>query len=81
MNKETQIAKIQELAVSITPDIKTRQDLANLTSELVKHTVGMALGGELDAHPGYPKHSPFGHNTRRDDDTGYPCCNSGDVWG
>jgi hypothetical protein len=43
MDKETQSAKIRELAASIAPDIKTEQDLANLTSELVKQTVDIAL--------------------------------------
>ena len=37
--------------------------MANLTRELVKQTVEMALSRELDAHLGYPKHSPSGHNT------------------
>ena len=63
MDKETQSAKIRELAASIAPDIKTEQDLANLTRELVKQTVEMALSRELDAHLGYTKHSPSGHNT------------------
>ena len=63
MDKETQSAKIRELAASIAPDIKTEQDLANLTRELVKQTVEMALSRELDVHPGYTKHSPSGHNT------------------
>ena len=48
MDKETQSAKIRELAASIAPDIKTEQDLANLTRELVKQTVEMALSRELD---------------------------------
>ena len=63
MDKETQSAKIREFAASIAPDIKTEQDLANLTRELVKQTVEMALSRELDVHLGYTKHSPSGHNT------------------
>ena len=63
MDKETQSAKIRELAASIAPDIKTEQDLANLTRELVKQTVEMALSRELDTHLGYTKYSPSGHNT------------------
>ena len=54
MNKE----KLQTLANELAKDLKTPEDLANLSSILTKLTVETALKAELDFHLGYQKHAP-----------------------
>jgi len=55
--------KLRALAAELAKDIKTEQDLSELTRQLVKLTVETALGAEMDAHLGYAKHDPAGHGT------------------
>jgi len=59
MNQEKLKAVVTELA----KDIKTEEDLSDLTSELVKLTVETALNKELDNHLGYERHATAGHNS------------------
>jgi len=59
MNQEKLKAVVSELA----KDIKTEQDLSDLTSQLIKLTVETALNKELDSHLGYDKHAVSGRNS------------------
>jgi len=43
--------------------LKSPNDLANLSRELLKITVEASLNAEMDSHIGYEKHSPDGYNT------------------
>lgn len=59
MNQDKLKAVVSELA----KDIKSEQDLNDLTSQLVKLTVETALNKELDTHLGYEKHAVAGRNS------------------
>ena len=50
------VSAIQDLARGI----KSEADLSSLTRELLKITVEASLNAEMEAHLGYPKHSPTG---------------------
>jgi putative transposase len=54
INDPVLISSIQDLARGI----KSEADLSSLTRELLKITVEASLNGEMEAHLGYPKHSP-----------------------
>ena len=58
INAPALITAIQDLARGI----KSEADLSSLTRELLKITVDASLNAEVEAHLGYPKHSPLGHN-------------------
>ena len=51
------------LATELAKDLKTEADLSDFVSELMKLTVETALGSEMEAHLGYPKHDPAGHGS------------------
>jgi putative transposase len=53
------------LATELAKDLKTEADLSDFVSELMKLTVETALGSEMEAHLGYPKHDPAGHWLRQ----------------
>ena len=53
------VSAIQDLARGI----KSEADLSSLTRELLKITVEASLNAEMEAHLGYPKHSPTGHHS------------------
>lgn len=59
MNQDKLKAIVSELA----KDIKTEQDLSDLTSQLIKLTVETALNKELESYLGYEKHAPTGRNS------------------
>ncbi len=59
MNQDKLKAIVSELA----KDIKTEQDLSDLTSQLIKLTVATALNKDLDNHLGYEKHASTGRNS------------------
>jgi len=59
MNQEKLKAVVSELA----KDIKTEQDLSDLTSHFIKLTVETALNKELDSHLGNDKHAVSGRNS------------------
>ncbi len=54
MNKE----KMQAFANELAKEIKTPDDLGQLSAMLTKMTVETALMSELDFHLGYDKHQP-----------------------
>ena len=59
INDPVLVTAIQDLARGI----KSEADLSSLTRELLKITVEASLNAEMEAHLGYPKHSPTGHNS------------------
>ncbi|MDX2494234.1 MAG: IS256 family transposase [Desulfuromusa sp.] len=56
-------SQLQALAKELAKNVKSQQDLSDLTSKLVKMTVEAALNSEMEEHLGYGKNSPQGHNT------------------
>jgi putative transposase len=55
--------KLKELVAELAKDVKTEQDLSELSAQLTKMTVEAALGAEMEHHLGYEKHAPEGRNT------------------
>jgi len=55
--------KIDELASLFAKEMKSGQDLNDLSKMLVKATIEKVLGAELEEHLGYSKNSPEGNNT------------------
>jgi transposase-like protein len=55
--------KIDELASLFAKEMKTGQDLNDLSKMLVKATIEKVLGVELEEHLGYSKNSPEGQHT------------------
>jgi len=55
--------KIDELASLFAKELKSGQDLNDLSKMLVKATIEKVLGVELEEHLGYSKNSPEGQNT------------------
>lgn len=60
---ETQKKKLKQIASELAKDIKTGEDLSDLSSHLVRLTVEAALGAEMQEHLGYSPHSPAGYNS------------------
>lgn len=59
MNKN----KLEALASELAKDVKTPEDLNNLSAFLTKLTVEAALKVEMDHHLGYDKNDPTGHHS------------------
>lgn len=55
--------KLEALAVELAKQIKSEQDIAALSRQLVKLTVEQALNVEMAEHLGYAKHDREGHGT------------------
>ena len=55
--------KLQAMAEELAKDIKTPEDLGQLSAFLTKLTVEAALKGEMNHHLGYDKSEPSGHNS------------------
>ena len=55
--------KLEVLAGELAKHIKTEQDIAALSRQLLKLTVERALNAELETHLGYAKHAPQGRGT------------------
>lgn len=55
--------QLQALADELAKHIKTEQDIAALSRQLLKLTVESALNAELEAHLGYAKHARQGQGT------------------
>ena len=53
----------ETLLDQIVGQIKTQDDLADLSRQLLKAAVERAMTAELEAHLGYPKHDPDGQNS------------------
>jgi len=52
-----------KLVDQVVGQIKTQDDLADLSRQLLKAAVERVMAAELEDHLGYSKHSPEGHNT------------------
>lgn len=59
MNK----SKLQAMAEELAKDVKTPEDLSELSAFLTKLTVEAALKGEMNHHLGYDKNAPTGHHS------------------
>ena len=55
--------KLEELAKELAKNVKTQDDLAAVSRQLLKLTVETALNEELEDYLGYPKHASKGHGT------------------
>lgn len=55
--------KLQAMAEELAKDIKTPEDLSQLSAFLTKLTVEAALKGEMNHHLGYDKNAPQGHHS------------------
>jgi len=55
--------KLQAMAEELAKDVKTPDDLNQLSAFLTKLTVEAALKGEMNHHLGYGKNNPTGHNS------------------
>ena len=55
--------KLQAMAEELAKDLKTPEDLSQLSAFLTKLTVEAALKGEMNHHLGYDKHNPTGHHS------------------
>jgi transposase-like protein len=55
--------KLQAMAEELAKDLKTPEDLSQLSAFLTKMTVEAALKGEMNHHLGYDKNAPDGHHT------------------
>src|SRR5919106_3087596 len=56
-------AKLEALSVELAKHIKSEQDIAALSRQLLKLTVERALNAEMDEHLGYPKHALEGRGS------------------
>ena len=56
-------SKLEQLALELAKDIKTAEDLGNLSKELTKITVEAALKAELDDYLGYESHDSEGNQS------------------
>src|SRR5690554_7710778 len=63
--------KLQVMAEELAKDIKTPEDLSQLSAFLTKLTVEAALKGEVNHHLGYDKNAPQGHHSGNSRN-GYP---------
>ena len=57
------IKKLQSMADELAKDLKTPEDLSQLSAVLTKLTVEAALKGEMNHHLGYNKNSSDGHHS------------------
>ena len=71
--------KLEELAKELVKDVKSQDDLADLSHELLKMTVETALNAELDDHLGYPKHSAAGRGSGNSRNGHSPKTLKGDI--
>ncbi|MBA5248993.1 MAG: hypothetical protein FE834_05590 [Gammaproteobacteria bacterium] len=54
--------KLRAFASELAKDIRTQDDLADLSASLVKMTIEAALGVEMEHHLGYTKHEQNAHD-------------------
>ena len=55
--------KLQAMAEELAKDVRTPEDLSQLSAFLTKLTVEAALKGEMNHHLGYDKNDPTGHHS------------------
>lgn len=63
MSKTMDHKKLKAMAEELAKDLKTPEDLSQLSAFLTKMTVEAALKGEMDHHLGYEKNASDGHHT------------------
>lgn len=63
MGKTRQEDNLQALAAELAKDIRTPEDLSNLSAQITKLTVEAALKGELTHHLGYEAHDVTGRGS------------------
>lgn len=56
--------KLKALALELAKDVKTPEDLSNLSAQLTKITVEAALGAEMEAHLGYSPNEVTGKKNK-----------------
>lgn len=57
--------QLQSIAKELAKNVKSQEDLSNLSSMLIKMTVEAALGTEMEEHLGYAKHQESSTANRR----------------
>lgn len=60
---EKDLEQLKAHVTELAKGLKSEADLSSLTQQLVKMTVEVALGAELDEHLGYEKHDPTGRGS------------------
>ena len=55
--------KLKALAAELAKDLKTPEDLGELSAQLTKLTVEAALGVEMEDHLGYARHDAKGRRS------------------
>lgn len=63
MSKTIKPEDLKQLATTLAGQIRTEEDLGELTRLIRKTAIEAALGAEMEAHLGYSKHSPAGHHS------------------
>ena len=63
MSVITKNTNINSALQEIARNVKTHDELASVTQELLKLTLETCLKAELDNHLGYSKHSPKGYHS------------------
>lgn len=63
MSKRRKQTALEQQIRALTSDIKTTEELDDLTRLLRKTTLEAMLEGEMEDHVGYSKHSPEGHHS------------------
>lgn len=63
MSKKSKAVPSELLSKEFLSQFKTEADVSNFLKDLHSQVLEQMLAGEMDAHLGYDKHSPAGHNT------------------
>ncbi len=63
MSKRGKQSDLEQQVKALTRNIKSTEELEDLTRLLRKTTLEAMLEGEMDAHLGYAKHAPAGHHS------------------
>ncbi|MEX2525457.1 MAG: transposase, partial [Gammaproteobacteria bacterium] len=63
MSKTKPSEEVRQLIQSLTGQIKTEEDLGELTRQIRKAAIEGALGAELEDHLGYSRHDSAGHHS------------------
>lgn len=63
MSKRKKLTAVEQQIQSLTSNIRTVDELEDLTRQLRKATLEAMLEGEMDDHLGYARHAPEGHHS------------------
>lgn len=72
MSKKREAVPIELLTKEFLSQFKTEQDVSKFLKDLHSQVLEQMLEGEMDAHLGYEKHSPEGHNTGNSRNGSFP---------